>query len=55
MNENLKQFQEENCHGCYFVDDKKVGTGEPCCTYSFRLKISNNGEKCLVRRIKKRR
>lgn len=28
----LAKFQNENCKGCYHADDKKVGTGEPCCT-----------------------
>jgi hypothetical protein len=30
--EGLKDFQKQNCTGCFFADDDKVGTGEPCCT-----------------------
>lgn len=28
----LAIWQKYNCAGCYFADDEKVGTGEPCCT-----------------------
>jgi hypothetical protein len=29
----LAEFQEENCRGCRFADEEKVGTGHACCTH----------------------
>ena len=34
-----KEFQLKNCKDCYFAEAKKVGTGEPCCTYPSQLEI----------------
>ena len=28
----LEEYQLKNCEGCYFAEEKKVGTGKPCCT-----------------------
>ena len=44
----MVKFQEKNCRGCYFADKKKVGTGEPCCSYGFRLEVKD--DRCLARR-----
>ena len=44
----LAKFQQANCTDCHFADKKKVGTGEPCCTFARRLEVK--GEKCLSMR-----
>jgi hypothetical protein len=46
-----KEFQEQNCKGCYFANDAKVGTGKPCCTYASQLNIERGV--CLTRRAMK--
>lgn len=43
-------FQNANCKGCRFADEKLVGTGEPCCTFAFTLDIQEG--KCYTRRGK---
>jgi len=50
----LVEFQEANCRGCYFADEK-VGTGHPCCTYPSHLhiegkQIGTQPPECLTRR-----
>ena len=47
MDEGLAKFQKENCAGCRFADDAKVGTGEPCCQYPGLTRQA--GEVCLTR------
>ena len=47
----MAKFQQDNCQGCYFADKPKVGTGEPCCTYGFKL-FTDKGIKCLGRKTK---
>ncbi len=29
----MDEWQIKNCKDCYFAEAKKVGTGNPCCTY----------------------
>lgn len=41
QDEGLKAFQNANCKGCKFADKSKVGTGEPCCQYAFKLDIKD--------------
>lgn len=43
----LAKFQNENCKGCRFANDKRVGTGKPCCIYPGRLLTTP--DKCLTR------
>jgi hypothetical protein len=47
----MKEFQEKNCRGCKFADAKKVGTGEPCCTYWQQIEVI--ADKCQSRQEKK--
>ena len=44
----IAEFQERNCHGCFFADVAKVGTGRACCTYPTSIKIEEG--KCLTRK-----
>lgn len=44
----VAEFQHNNCKDCFFAEAKKVGTGEPCCTYPSKL-IADSG-KCQVKR-----
>ena len=30
----LDEWQKRECKGCFFADDKKVGTKKACCTYT---------------------
>lgn len=46
---SFPEWQKTNCKGCYYADSKKVGRGEPCCTFAFRLEYSESG-RCLKRR-----
>jgi hypothetical protein len=46
--ETLTEFQERNCKGCRYADEKKVGTGKPCCT--FPGPITQKDGRCLVRK-----
>jgi hypothetical protein len=48
----MNEWQIKNCKGCKYSDDKKVGTGEPCCTYPMKLKMDNDGN-CLTKKPKK--
>ena len=48
--QGMAEFQLNNCKGCYFADKPRVGTGEPCCQYAFRLDVTNKGTKCLTKR-----
>lgn len=45
-----KEFQLNNCKDCYFAEAKKVGTGEPCCTYPSQLDIDPKTETCRSKR-----
>ena len=47
--EPLSEWQERNCAGCGFVDRKKVGTGEACCTYYLHYELDDEGE-CKTKR-----
>ena len=31
--QELQDFQLQNCDGCRFADEARVGTEEPCCTF----------------------
>jgi len=46
--ETLREFQNRNCRGCFYADDKKVGSGMGCCTYPQPIR-HERGE-CLTRR-----
>lgn len=46
---NMKDFQIRNCKGCRYADKEKIGTGEACCTFAFKLNINEDG-KCLTRK-----
>jgi hypothetical protein len=47
----LAIWQSNNCSRCVFADEKKVGTGDPCCT---RLNGPDPlGAICLARRGKR--
>ena len=47
----LEGWQKRQCEGCYFADDGKVGTGQPCCTYPGYLVCDGLGH-CKKRREK---
>lgn len=49
--EPLSEWQKRNCAGCKFVDEKRVGTGEACCTYFMMLEMDDDGE-CKTRELK---
>ena len=38
MEEGLKKFQEANCVGCRFVDEKAIGN-DGCCQFSGHLLV----------------
>lgn len=40
--DTFKEFQVNNCQGCFFAEAKKIGTGLPCCTYSGKLDHRNH-------------
>jgi len=46
--ETLAEFQERNCHGCFYADEQKVGTGCACCTYPQPIKPEKG--KCLTKK-----
>ena len=46
--ETLAEFQERNCHGCFYAHEEKVGTGRACCTYCQPIKLEDG--KCLTRK-----
>jgi len=46
----MKQFQLKNCKDCYFAEAKKVGTGEPCCTYPGKLIVNPETGVCESKR-----
>ena len=48
--EGMARFQHDNCEGCYFADKPKIGTGEPCCQFGFRLTIVDEGSRCLTKK-----
>lgn len=48
VDRELAIFQIENCCGCRFADDDVVGTGAPCCRYSFMLPKHIAGD-CLTK------
>jgi len=47
--EEVKEFQNKNCRGCFFAETIKVGTGEPCCTKPTPAKM-RDAETCIDRR-----
>jgi hypothetical protein len=50
----LAEFQEENCRGCRFADEPKVGTGQACCTHPEGPKVEVDSEylhgRCIRRK-----
>lgn len=50
LNLALEDWQKANCKNCYFAEAKKVGTGNPCCTYPYSLVHSPEGQ-CLSKRL----
>ena len=46
--QTLDEFQEKNCHGCFYADEEKVGTGRACCTYPQPIELEDG--KCLTRK-----
>lgn len=48
INETLAEFQDRNCKGCFYANEKEVGTGRACCTWPQPLNLE--GGKCLTRK-----
>ena len=48
--EPLSEWQKRNCAGCKFADEKKVGTGEGCCTFFLQYELDDEGE-CKTKRV----
>ena len=46
--ETLAEFQERNCHDCFYADEAKVGTGRACCTYPQPIKLDEG--KCITKK-----
>ena len=42
IRDTVKNFQLKNCTGCYFAIKTKIGTGEPCCTYSNSIDVTTS-------------
>ncbi len=42
--ELLSEWQKRNCTGCRFADEKKIGTGDACCTFYLSIEMDSEGE-----------